>query len=334
MKNLAYFKERLAPFVGGTGYCVSDPMVLSVINEAMEILTVKADISRMLIRYIRFYAYGNIIAMPRMVDKILEATICGSHSEVHSKWYEFMSNGPGRALEDGSGYQDFIDRGESCTIYDIPETISPTNLLIYSDCIEDEDATITIRGLDETGREVFVNGTIGEELLLRAHAEDIDSIGGILTNNKFSKILSITKTATKGYIYLDTFSTETAERFHLATYHPNETAPSFRRYSLKGWNYDSGAEKTGVIVDALVRLRHVPLVNDSDVPLLQNVSAIKKMVQAINFYDSGEVKSGTAYETLAEKLLLEEAEAYEHNDNSLNIQMEGWLSSEDRGGML
>ena len=58
-------------------------------------------------------------------------------------------------------------------------------------------------------------------------------------------------------------------------------------------------DKSGIM--ALVKLRYIAVENDSDLVLIDNVEALKYMVQSIRYGESGDIASQEAYKALAVK---------------------------------
>lgn len=326
MMTFGDIKAFVAPFAHG-GVCPDDPRCIDAVNEAVERLVGKPNLTEKLtIRAMRITAWGNMLTLPRIVDRVLKVRYDGDAVSAHSRWYEFMANGPGFARDDSLGYQDLIDRGETPVQYDIPSHADGYHLLVLSDHEEDTGTRVRVRGLDETGREVLTDG-MGELIPITGGHEE----GSYATFSTalFSDIINVSKPRTNGYVYLSTWDPDTGERFHLATYHPDETTPSYRRYSLKGWNFDSDAVPYSHSVFALAKLRAVPATRDEDPLLIDNRSAIKAMVQALYNYDSGSPKEGASYEGIAEKILLDETINYALNPaEGLDIQEDAWFGGD------
>lgn len=331
-------KDFIAPYVKGSGVCPDDPRCKDAVNEAIERLMVKPNlVEHLLIRNVRFLAYGNYITLPRNIDRILrmrignyDATqtdpVSGTYPAIAANmWYEFMDSGPGLRREDSIAGQDMYDLGETSTRYDIPvsSTVAGYRLMALSDNDEDAGATILIRGLDETGREVFFDGSIGEPLPIQPKEF------ATYTSTLFHRIDNVIKPRTKGYIYLMTYDPDTEEVFHLAEYHPDETICRYRRYGFRGHNYDEDDVPFCYYIAALVKLRFVPVTQDSDMLQIANRSALKTMVQAIHLYDSGDPEKAAAYEGIAEKILADETQnRIEDPAFPLDVQANAWLTAD------
>src|SRR5438046_7656264 len=71
---------------------------------------------------------------------------------------------------------------------------------------------------------------------------------------------------------------------------------------------DACASKT---VTLIAKLRHIPVSNDNDFLILQNIGALKTMVMAILKYERNLFAEGVAYEQQAVQLLQDELSSYD-----------------------
>jgi hypothetical protein len=326
--TLGDLKPHLAPFADG-GLCADDTggpggtnRVVLRINEAVERLANKSGWPG-LIRCVRMCVYNGCVTVGRDIKKILKARVDGCFTNVFDKWYEFLEAGPGMLEDDSSQYVDLVDRDMVPTQYDIPE---PMRIMVFSDEAEVVDAQILIRGHDETNREVR---TLTDDGWIFGEYVPITRDVGYYSRNKFSHISSIIKPVTNGYVYLSAvaFDTEsdpnTMTREHLAIYHPDETRPSYRRYGFKTSAYSEVCDRS-YRLNALVKMNVIPMSRDSDVCLISNLPALKTMLQAMRYFDSGDLNKGQAFEKQAEAILLEDADNYETVRAIQDVQVHGY----------
>lgn len=328
-RTLGDLMMYLAPWCDG-GLCVDDiggPLgsnrVVLRINEAVERLSVKPGVNTRLKRCLRMCVHNGCVTLGRDVEKILKARVDGSFAHVFDKWYEFLDAGPGM-LEDAGGYAvDLIDRDYAVTQYDVP---APMRIMCFSDRAELADAKMLIRGFDETNREVRTDTPDG---LIVGEYLRITKDYGMFTNANFSAISSIIKPVTNGYVYLsavyaDSYTAPTfLQREHLAIYHPDDTRPSFRRYGFKTNAYTSNTD-ISYRLNALVKMRVVPMTREDDVCLIESMPAVKAMLISMRHFDAGELEKSIAFEQAAEKLLLEDADDKEAVEAIPDIQLEGY----------
>ena len=302
--TLKQAREFLAPFVG-SGLVSTNPKVVEAINEAIMRLLPKMPAEGTIARF-RFCISNGTITMPREIQTLLAVNVDTTPVSIFSRWYEFLNYGPGTMDDNQSNSQDFIDLGDGFATHTDINTARP--ILVVAGA-EEQDKTIRIMGNDENGLEVRSDDGPGE-------AVKINKLFPIYTAKKFSAITSVVKPVTKGYVYLSAYEPVVLERYALAIYHPDETNPSYRRYRVTGVT----TENVPITVTALVKLGYIPLSYDTDVLLIQNLAAIKIMLQAIRRLDAGDFPTGKAFETSAKQTLQEQVDDIQPQSNQINIE--------------
>lgn len=293
--TLGYARTVLAQYAD-SGYCPDDPRVAACINKAVDRLMIKAPADASTCR-MRFCVTNGCVTLPREVKHLIKMNVCSTPGQIHNRWYEFLAGGPGSLDFSSTSRINFVDMGDGFRTH--TDIITPRNILVVQDVAEDEDASILIRGADENGKEVITDGVLGEEVEL-----DPDPTVTHYTTHKFSTITSIVKPITNGYVYLSAYDPDDiTPRFDIATYHPYEERPSYRRYFVTGGN----TNYTTIV--ALAKLRFIPTIADSDTLLVQNLPAIESMMQAINYYNAGDTDNGKEYEVMAVRYYVEQIES-------------------------
>lgn len=319
----------LAPYADG-GLCANDTggpggtnRVTARINQAVNRLMQKLG-STGTIQCVKMCVYNGCFTCGRDIEKVIKCRIDGYYAHTFDKWYEFLEGGPGLLEKDSLSFTDLIDRGLVPTQYDMPESM---RVAVISDRPEAVGAQILIRGYDETAREVFSQNADGSWY----PGEYVPITGDVMyyTNNQFSQITHVVKPVTNGYVSLsawdqDVFPIATeVTREHLVIYHPDETRPMYRRYAFKTTAYQELEDKRYQL-NALVKLRYVPMSHDSDMCQISNIAALQYMMQALRFYSSTEVEKGLQFENLAEKVLLEDTDDHETVEVIPDVQISGW----------
>jgi len=319
----------LAPHAEG-GLCYDDAggpggtnRVTNAINEAVRRLQRKLG-SEGMIECVQMCVHNGCVTCPRDIEKIMKARIDGTYAHVFDKWYEFIESGPGMLEDDPGSYVDLIDRGMVPTQYDIPESM---RVAVFSDTAEDVDAELLVRGYDETAREVRSQNEDGSWYM----GEYIPITRDVLyySNNQFSQITSIQKPITNGYVCISAYDQDAfpiateITREHLAWYHPDETRPMYRRYGFKTNAYTE-LEDYDYRLNAVVKMRHIPMRHTSDICRISCIESIEMMMKAIRFYKAEDPEKGLQYENLAEKLLLEDTEDHETVLAIPEFQVEGY----------
>jgi len=338
--TLSEAKRFCAPFVGA-GLMSTNPKVVTGINEAIMRLMPKMSAEGTMVR-IRFYVNNGTITMPREVQSLRRVNIDGQPVNIFSRWYEFLNYGPGSMEENNSNYSDFIDLGDGFCTHSDPHTAY--NILI-TPVLAETDKTIRVMGADENGLEVRSSDGPGEVIELNKALPKYST-------HKFSVITNVVKPVTNGYVYMSLYNPDPLLRYNLATYHPDETNPSYRRYRVTAICQCKAALTNCALcefrdtcaayancqvtdtsttppytVNALCKLRYIPAAYDADVLLIQNLPAIKTMLQAIRFYDASSSARGKTYEELAIKLLTEQNDDIEPQNNQIDIESSMPVSS-------
>lgn len=335
MLTLGDIREQVAPLVDG-GVCPSSPRIAQVVTEAVARLALKPAAARYTVRTVRLWSNGGTLVLPREMRKIIKVRVEGMVAQAYSKWFEFAESGPGY-FPDASTVagQDLVDRGETCLQFSIPRVVNGTrltdgfNILVFSDQQEEDSAALDIRGLTADGRDVSTKDWAAGELVL------LRNTLGVYTQNKFWDVSGVRKPRTKGYVYIAAYNPDTMERFHLATYHPAETNPTYRQYALKGLDFTADEEPLARSVLALVQMRALPLVLDTDPLLIENIPAIGTMCQALSLYRLNDAKGGTTFEALAERQLQEDFSSYIGDaSEGMDVQLAGSVFQPRRGAPL
>ena len=312
------------------GTC-NESVLDSRISEAEARLWDKSD-WRLSKKRIRIRCQNQSFPLPIEVAKIIKVDIDGNPANVFDAPYEFMDSGPGDmdAWRAHSGAKDVVDIGEFPTQFEIPAklvwdpakedsmggSIGPGfTLIAYSPYAEDADLNITIRGINATADEihttqggVWLPGEVvpinrwsgGQEGSVVGHFDDYRHSVSL-----FRDIFRVYKPVTKGPVSLFAVDLATNTVFLLSKMVPAATIPSYRRYRITNRVTDkNGLAATHVL--ALVKLRHIPAQNPTDVMAIQNMAAIKNMIKAINFENQDNLSQAQAYEMNAIRLLADQ----------------------------
>jgi len=300
-------KSELARVAGAAGMAVTDARFLTRLNRATEELMNAGDWPGVVDRY-RFAVYGGIVVLPGDLNRIVGVAANGSALEMAAPWYEFVASGPGP--QEAHGWIDnVIDRGETCVLQPIPNGTA-TTLEVVGEVDErttpgDNNARplLTIRGYGadgawvrtgtgdarKDGLDVAINGDTGDKTTL--------------SSSQFTGIDSIIKPRTRGYVHL--YCTIDSVRYHLATYAPGETLPSYRKYFVP---FLDPEETHTVLVRA--RKRFIPVRNDNDFLLITHMGALESMLMALQKREEEDYAGYASLRSIAVGLLKEESSAY------------------------
>ena len=287
-------KAKLARFADGG---CSDPG--AAINDAIERL-MNTDQWRDLRRLMRIVAVRDVITLPQNVETILRYSVNGKPGRIYGTEYQFVPGGPGdRDFSPATIYpvETLSDLGATYPVMFDPNPNFPCRLVAFTTSPADSGKIITVYGCNEKNENIVdyvpvqiwldqTEGRVGsdETVLQRASASFFTSVSSV--------VLPDTLTS-----YITTYGLQTtaSDMWFLAKYHPNILVPTFRRYRIT--NGASDAEN--VLLTAEVKVRFAPLVLDTDVIPLDSLHAVKLMLQAIAYENSGDLQRGAAFQASA-----------------------------------
>lgn len=300
--------------ISSRGVCGNDEL-RNLVNEAQEWLLNKGKYAGTVVR-VNFCAYSGCITLPRELASIESIAICGMPRRIENPWYEFLDGGPWIQKGGCGDSSAVIDSDNSVTFKDI---CGPKRLRVYTDLTEATGSQILVRGIDENGNRVqtFVDNEWID-------GEYISLVGGpVLSAKLYTKIDSVVKPITKGYVRVYQYDDDTAVQSCIAIYAPTETLPTYRRYRVPSISCD--ASEHPKCVTALAKRQFLPVFEDNDELFITNLRALKFAVQAIEAYDTSNVALGDAFELKAVRALNEELKEYRGGaQGNINVQMRGF----------
>lgn len=269
--------------------CANSDDFKSLLNEAVQRLVRRGDWPGTVVPIFLCVKSGCLV-WPRYVSKVRRINKCHQEVKVGNLWYDFINR---NSSEFGQWFGSIngvlgnycnpqyrmMNKGFTCTYSDIPAS----NCLIrfYPLCQADVGRTIQIFGLDNNGQplQTQINGgtwvqgiTITLALpfgTTTAYVRQIDRV-----------IKQTTQKNVMGYAY----DPATTMLYDIAVYEPSETLPSYEKDQL----YLNNCCCEGQSVSALVKLKYIPVQADTDLVLIDNVTALKYAVQAIKSGEAGD----------------------------------------------
>lgn len=261
---------------------VTDSRIRDRINECQDRLITQGNWTGVYLRY-EICTSESCLVWPRQIENIEAVAICKRPGIVRNDWFEFLGTGPGILDSDDSiaGSQ-LMDRGTSPTF----DWVSGTGkyVKVYSSA-EDAGKKIQLRYYDENGQKVYssIGGTWqeGEQLTLVAPPAYATTTSTVMARGLYQVIKDTTKKPVLLYEYDGASITKT-----LAQYEPFETNPIYRVSMIPGLsNYGGCGDPvtcTTPRVTVMARLRHIPVVVDSDPLVLGCRAAFKLMAMSIS----------------------------------------------------
>lgn len=326
-------KDFLSPYVD-EGICRDDPRVVTRVNESISRLITQGDWVNSVVN-VKYFTYGDYIALPYDVEKVLGATIDCSPVSIFSPIYEFVENGPGNCRN--LVYSNLVDMGDGFpTFFDPPQgtcTVpAETLLMAFSKSADDVDTTLTVHGYDYRRTKIY------EDIIVNHW---VGGVEGAITNisavNKgtlhFLDIDHIVKSITDNYVSLYAWDPVTNNMYALSKFHMDETAPSYRRYRISAAYRPSTVPVTtdteccGQMVYIRAKKRYLPVLRETDVLLIQNLSALKLMCQAITKENNYEVVVAASLEKKAIETLDKQLSNNRTADNLFQVDSTAMLSN-------
>ena len=226
-----------------------------------------------------FTACERCIFVPPEVKRILGVQINRIPGRIFNRVFSYIPNGPGGWAPGARG---LIDRGTRSLF--LTETSCPSGLVVISSQCEDVGAHVRVQGLDSANQPVisstgkpFIEFDLGLEGG-QGHVYDLPS---------FSKITQVTKTVTRGHVFVYLLDSVLEQPADLVTHIlPWQTSADYRMYEVSGIDPEEGE---GIEVRLHARRGHVPLTHDDQAVMVDSVDAIVaclKMQDAIDNRDT------------------------------------------------
>ena len=307
----------------GDGRAAADPLVRETVNECQQILVTEGDWTG-LVQKIRMQVSNNSFALPYNIETVLKVYHDDGHhhspSRVWSMGYELLDGGPGPLRgEYDHEWVDLIDLGDNWPImFPIGNTKRP--LIALSTHADDAGVNMLIRGRDDLSMDISPV-TPGENVMIQQWKGGVEgtltTTGIAPTTNSFVEIDLVKKPVTKGYVSLFAYQSSDHAMWFLAKYHPQQTQPAFRRYKLSG--RDSAVVDDSLVM--LVKMRYVPVVDDTDVLTIQNLPALRVMCQSVHARNMGDTGNALTKQADAIRMLDQQLKSAHPETNEFDVQM-------------
>jgi hypothetical protein len=297
MLTLAQVKSSSVASIAGVN--VNDPQFTLYVNDAVRMLmelggggvggsrgwwgTVQA---------IDGVCYDGCFVWPSNIVTVLGIRTKNGPVELKNFWYSFIEPSEiyGEMAKSYNGRPAVEFDGQTCLYRSIAN--SPTQIQVLADNAADVGKVVTIYGTDENGAELSYtsNGVTQRGIPL--------TVGGqsSFTQSKIAFVEHVAKDITFGKIRLVAYSNGVGNET-LAIYNGGDVNPKFL-YSriLKACS--------PVQIKALVKLGFSGVAIDSDIIPLDNIDAIKSMVQSIRAAEAGNVQDAANFERMALRRLV------------------------------
>jgi hypothetical protein len=182
----------------------------------------------------------------------------------------------------------------SCTFAQPP---SNTCVLQVTGIPDDDGAIIQFFGLDPQGNALRTDngdGTFSDGISITM------STPFTVDTNIVKYVSRVIKPVTQGSVSVACIDTVTSVVTQLAVYDPGDTNPSFAQYNLHGACCNPAVTWTAV---ALVKLKFVPVIADSDLVMIPNLHALALFIKGVRYAEQGDRASGLGFQADAVKEL-------------------------------
>lgn len=255
---------------------VNDPQFTQYVNDAVRMLIELGNNDARgwwgTVQLIRGTAYDGCMVWPASVAAVLGIKSHRHDLKVKNFWYSFtnedwQSNHWGCDWNNRRRVVEFD--GQTCLFYPIYN--SPTQIAAVAQSPQDaNNSSITLYGIDYQGKEVFDPSLGTRGITLTPGSTD-----NFATLTAMANVTDVAKNATAGPIQLYAFNPLTGIGNLLASYDGGDINPKFLYSKI------TKVPNCQMSITALVKLGFRAVLNPNDIIPLDNVDAIKSMVQAI-----------------------------------------------------
>jgi hypothetical protein len=279
-----------------SGLCPDSDELAQLVNDATRELMRRGNFWGT-VRRLRGCIYNGCVAWPRTTGTVLALNRCGHSIPPQNYWYDYNAVLPedvnNQNLWGDRCWGDVaaVDHGTTPVFNQIP-CLNDRYVRWYPSQPTDVGKTITIFGIDTNGQVISglrSDGTIQDGLVMTLAVPYVQT--AFLVRRIDRVIKDPTDGPVRGYQF------DGATLYNLASYAASETAPDYRQSKIVSGCCVTTASGEPSQISALVKLAFVPVVNDDDQVLIDNVDALALAMQSI--------KASDAYDSdNAEKLML------------------------------
>ena len=311
MLTLLDCRQSTIPNVAGK--CATSFEFAQLINESTRRLMRRGDWVGT-VAPIHICVKNGCLVTPRYVQTVRKINTCHAQLPVGNLWYNFINSrdwqggrwggfGAGESWAhacDGQGA--LASQGQACAYSDIPG--DGWLVRAYARCAQDYGKSIRIFGPDNGNQPLRTDNHDG------TWSDGVDIVlGSSGMNPNFGSTSAfvrhidrvVMQAGMQCQVLLYAYNPTTNALFDLAIYDPGELTPTYARYRLNIPGPYLGQSCCGAMhsVVALVKLRFIPAQYDSDLVILDNLDALKWMVQAVRAQEAGDLQLSKGYETAA-----------------------------------
>lgn len=307
--DLTLAAAKASPIINIAGVCATSPQFTGLINEATQRLLTYGNFWGSTVRG-KICTYNQCIAWPRAIGTVLALNLNRHPRQIANHWYEFMPLSPsdchfyyGGCHGGWHSNASVIDDGMVPVFRNIP-CGSALRLQTHTRLQADRGKTMTFYGIDDNGQEVMTKDALDNWVVGESVALDIPDVQ---TAKLYREITRITRDATTGPVDVYAINAD-GLLLDVAHFEPSETEPRYRHSRLGTGTCGSrsccgGNTTLAPQVDFLAKLRFIPVVADSDIVQISNLTALKYMIQSIRTSEAGDEDTAMKLQAMAIKEL-------------------------------
>jgi len=306
-------EARNGTLINVAGACSNSPEFRALLNEATSRLLRRGDWADTVVP-IHVCVRRGCVVWPRYVGQVRKMNLCTTNLPIQNMWWSFMPQENYR-MWCGSECQ-MIGSGKSPVYSDIYG--DSRYVAAFPTVKEDVGKTVTLFGIDNGNQPLRHKDSSGswKEGIVITLAEPYAA-----TTCYVRRIDRVILDVMQADVLLYAYNTTNSMFEDLARYQPGETNPEYVRYSL---NIACCTDNQSV--NALVKLRFIPVRFDTDLVLINNLDALKDMMSSIKFREAGDTQDANYMEASAiRELNLQQRNEFPDSQIPINVGAFGGL---------
>lgn len=269
-----------------SGACTASEDFRDLLNDAVQELMIRGNFWNT-IKVLRGCVYNQCLTFPYQVSTVLALNHCNGSVPPKNQWFSFDAVLPehvnhwNRTGTFGCAHDiGLADSGTASVFNQIP-CLNDRYVRFYIVEPLDVGKTITLFGIDGNGQEIITtrpDGTIQPGIVLTL------AIPFVQTPMLIRRVDRIVKDQTSKKVFGYQF--DGSNLFPLAEYQPTETLPEYRTSKIFSTGCRTNCDQWPAQISALVKLKHIPVQNDDDLIVIDNLEAIALAIQSVKLSDS------------------------------------------------
>lgn len=276
--TLGQLKQSELP--GHLNLCPDDPRFVERVNRALEWLFLCGSWMGT-IRPILLCVRSGCVVAPPFCANIESIHPCDYSGRIESNWYKTLPGFNPSWREKGDLWFEYVD--QVCCSEPICQ---PRTMRVFATQSSDRGKTITFLGYDVNRQWVRTRRAglwqDGETVTMMPPFQD--------TVTEFTSVTQVVKDVTDGPVRVFAYELATNQMTPFGDYQHWETQPSYQRYRVHNRDRLRDANcRAGHVVEAQIKLCHIPVTADADVLPIQNRVGLEMAVQGVKALDDGDL---------------------------------------------